>query len=166
MDTGSKINPAEDGITHINIYSKGATKLGRMLTNLYNRDFVVSGFGKFKSMEGFWYYFLTGCKHEEFHELKAFDAKKLGRSLITERIDKDRELTPAEKEIILEAIRCKLRQHKDILEELYKSELPFEHYYYYGDRSNAKVVECPQFSWMTEEFERIRALLKIKWRRQ
>lgn len=27
------INPLEDGITHINVYSKGATELGRLLTN-------------------------------------------------------------------------------------------------------------------------------------
>lgn len=159
------IDPSEDGITHINIYSKGATKLGRMLTNLYDRDFIVEGYGKFKCMEAFWYYFLTGCKYEEFHMLKSFPAKKLGRSILSERVDKERELTQQEKEVILEAIRCKLRQNKDILEELYHSELPFEHYYYYGDPSNAKVVYVPQFAWMTEEFERLRKILKEKWRK-
>jgi len=35
------INPEEDGITHINIYSKGKTDLGRMLSNFAKLPFIL-----------------------------------------------------------------------------------------------------------------------------
>lgn len=35
-------NPEEDGITHINIYSKGSTELGRLLSNFAHRKAVLS----------------------------------------------------------------------------------------------------------------------------
>lgn len=157
------VSPANDGVDHINVYTKGNTALGRMLTNLYDRDFSVPGYGHFKSMEGFWYYFLTGEKYPEFKGLRGFEAKKLGKTKINDRIDKDG-LTDHQKREILEAIRCKLRQNKDILVELWKSDLPFAHYYYYGTPDNAKVIELPQFNWMLDEFERLRRILKQKWK--
>lgn len=156
------IKPNLDGIEHINIYTKGSTELGRMLSNLYDRDFVVPGYGSFKSMEGFWYFYLTGCKFPEFHNYRGFSAKSAGKACREHRIDKDG-LSGEDKEVILEAIRCKLRQNRDILTLLRDSELPFKHYYFYGDVDNAKVVELPQFDWMLDEFERLRQLLKESW---
>lgn len=157
------VSPATDGIDHINVYSKGATLLGRMLTNLYDREFYVPEYGHFKSMEGFWYYYLTGCKHEKFKGYQGFQAKRFGKPLRDERIDKNG-LTDEHKEVILGAIRCKLRQNRDITTELWKSDLPFAHYYYYGQPDNAKVIELPQYDWMLDEYERLRRLLKEKWK--
>ena len=51
-----KFNPMQDGITHINIYTQGKTQLGRALSNLFDCEFTVPGYGDFKSLEGFWYY--------------------------------------------------------------------------------------------------------------
>jgi hypothetical protein len=48
--------PEEDGVTHINIYSKGKTELGRWLTNFSYSPFNHPEYGKFLSMEGFWYW--------------------------------------------------------------------------------------------------------------
>lgn len=157
------VSPTTDGIDHINVYSKGATLLGRMLTNLYDRDFSVPEYGQFKSMEGFWYYYLTGCQYEKFKSYGGFQAKRFGKPLRGERIDKDG-LTDEHKAVILGAIRCKLRQNRDITEELWKSDLPFTHYYYYGQPDNAKVIELPQYNWMLDEYERLRGILKEKWK--
>lgn len=151
--------PLGDGVDHINIYTKGRTLLGRMLTNLYDCQFTVPGYGTFQSLEGFWYYYLTGCQFEEFKSKRGFDAKKAGKTKRDSRIDKDG-LTEGQKSVILEAIRCKLRQNKDILLALARSDLPFAHYYFYGEPENAKVIELPQFDWMIEEFTRLRGLLK------
>ncbi|QGZ16257.1 hypothetical protein Hena1_00810 [Erwinia phage Hena1] len=152
-------SPVNDGVDHINIYTKGATPLGRMLTNLHDCEFTVPGYGSFQSLEGFWYYFLTGSQHPEFLTAKGFGAKKMGKVKRDDRIDKEG-LTEEQKSVILEAIRCKLRQNKQILIALAKSELPFAHYYYYGSADNAKVIELPQYDWMIEEFDRLRKLLK------
>ena len=154
-------SPVNDGVDHINIYTKSKTLLGRLLTNLHDCQFTVPGYGTFQSLEGFWYYYLTGCQHEEFHDKRGFDAKKSGKSVRYDRIDKEG-LTEDQKSVILEAIRCKLRQNRDILLALARSDLPFAHYYFYGEPENAKVIELPQYDWMIEEFERFCNLLKEK----
>lgn len=46
--------PKNDGIDHINVYSGGATELGRLLTNFAHTPFE-NEYGKFESVEGFWY---------------------------------------------------------------------------------------------------------------
>lgn len=154
-------SPVNDGVDHINIYTKSKTLLGRLLTNLHDCQFTVPGYGTFQSLEGFWYYYLTGCQHEEFHNKRGFDAKKSGKGVRDDRIDKEG-LTEEQKGVILEAIRCKLRQNRDILLALARSDLPFAHYYFYGEPENAKIIELPQYDWMIEEFERLRNLLKEK----
>lgn len=53
-----------DGVDHINIYSKGKTTLGRCLSNFANLgvDFALgdleefADYGKFATLEGLWYY--------------------------------------------------------------------------------------------------------------
>lgn len=156
--------PESDGIDHINIYTKGKTQLGRDLTNLSNIGFTFPEYGTFKSMEGFWYYFLTGCKYEKFKGMSGFDSKKLGKTLTKERVDKEG-LSEEQKEVLREGIRCKLRQNKGLLNNLIDSTLPFSHYYYYGDISNPKVIYLPQFDWILEEIARIRDICK-EWRNE
>lgn len=154
-----RIDPNLDGVDHINIYTKGKTWLGRSLSNLSDHSFVMNGYGKFRCVEAFWYYYLTGCQHEELKDLSGFEAKQLGKTFRNDRIDKDGGINDEQKEIIKEAIRCKLRQNKNILKELTNSTLPFKHYYWYGD-SNPKIIEMSQYNWMIEEIERIRKLCK------
>lgn len=153
------MNPLEDGITHINIYSKGATELGRLLSNFAHSPFVYPDLGKFECLEGFWYWHLTGRKYEQFRALNGYESKKLGKTLRDDRIDNEG-MSPEDKEIILEAIRCKLRQNRYILNKLAESELPFTHYYWSGDINKPKIQYLPQYSWLTKEFERIRKLMK------
>ena len=147
----------EDGVDHINIYSKGKTELGRMLSNFYKSEFEYKPYGKFQSVEGFWYYYLTGCKHDYLKGLYGFKAKQEGQKLRDDRQDKDG-LTATDVEILLEAIRCKLRQNRRILKLLIQSSLPFKHYYCYGD----KVIYLPQYDWIVDEIERIRSVCKQK----
>lgn len=147
------IDPVEDGVTHINIYSKGVTELGRMLSNFAYSPFRHESFGDFHSVEGFWYWLKTGQKHDQLRTLSGFLAKREGKKF--ERVD-----VPNFNEHVKEAIRCKLRQNKVLLNMLVDSTLPFEHYYYYGNASNAKIVELPQYQWIVDEITRIRDICK------
>ena len=154
--------PKNEGIDHINVYTKSNQELGRLLTNLSDIPFTHPKYGYFKSVESFWYWYLTGCVHDELKQMGGFQAKKYGQTLRDARVDKEG-LTDIQKEVILSAIRLKLKQNQNILKLLVHSDLPFTHYYYYGDIENPKVVHLPQYSWIIDELERIRKILKDKY---
>jgi hypothetical protein len=125
-----KIDPAEDGITHINIYSKG-TSLGRFLSNFapYKIPYhgVVLG-----SVEALWYYLKVADRAEpqdlkELIPLSESAAKKKGKELV-EKYGEDH--VDNFMEIIEWAIRYKIdTAPPKIREEFFSSTLPFEHYY-------------------------------------
>ena len=50
------MNLEDDGITHINVYSKGATALGRALSNFARIPVMVVPNGRFESVEAYWYW--------------------------------------------------------------------------------------------------------------
>src|ERR1700712_4173623 len=75
------LDPEEDGKSHINIYTKGKTRLGRLLTNLADVPVTHPTYGTFRCAEGLWYYMKTGCQCEDLRALAGFDAKKLGTTL-------------------------------------------------------------------------------------
>jgi hypothetical protein len=70
MVDNSKINPHKDGIDHINIYSRGKTEVGRQLSNFAHTPFTHKDYGYFNSVEGLWYYLITGCKHENLSKMR------------------------------------------------------------------------------------------------
>lgn len=144
---------SEDGVTHINVYSKGKTELGRLLTNFAETPFVHKDFGNFKSVEGLWYFLKTGQMYEELKEMNGKQAKSFGRKKMP-RIKE--EISEEFKENILEGIRSKLRQNKYILKMLIESDLPLSHYYVIG----SIVKPLPEYDWILEEIERIRKVCK------
>lgn len=152
-------NPDEDGITHINIYTKGKTEVGRLLTNLSDVPVNSPKHGKFKCVEGFWYWYFTGKQYEQFRNYNGFTAKKEGKKLRDDRIDKEG-LSDKDRIEVLQVIGWKIRQSKYLQKLMIESELPFVHYYYYGDSGNYRLHELPQYDWITEELERIRKILK------
>jgi len=161
----SDINPKNDGIDHINIYSHGKTELGQLLSNFAHSPFTHSTYGKFNSIEGLWYWLKCkrafGIEYIQLKLLYGFEAKQLGKQLFS---TSEEELPnfPDElfKEDILEGIRCKLRQNKDILNLLVESTLPLTHYYtpFKGTGTTPKFL--PQHQWQIDEIERIRKVSK------
>lgn len=144
-------DPAQDGITHINIYSQGKTELGRLLSNFAHTPFEHTEYGKFASVEGLWYWLLTG---EEFlREMSGYRAKEVGRKILRKG---NLDLKKFEEDV-KEGIRCKLRQHQKILKLLTESTLPLEHYYAYGGH----VKEPTEHRWIIEEIERIRKIMQL-----
>ena len=152
-----KYTPDTDGTDHINIYSKGKTELGRLLTNFAHAPFMFPPYGEFASVEAFWYYAKTGFMHEHLKLLHGFKAKQQGKLL--ERVQYDN-FNP----LILEAIRCKLRQHKRLRMLLTNSNLPLTHYYAFGSTGAWKIVPLPQYQWIVDEIERIRTVCKAHYK--
>lgn len=148
-------NPEADSVTHINIYSRGKTALGRFLSNFALSPFVHPKYGDFQSVEGFWYWYATGQKHDVLRHLFGSEAKSVGRSF--ERVH-----TPVAEfeKAIQEAITAKLRQNPIQLNLLIDSTLPLTHYYVqYGKSRDAG------YEWITEYIEYVRKTCQDKgWR--
>lgn len=147
------ITPETDGKTHINIYSKGKTLLGRMLSNMsgYKIDTVD---GRFDCVEGYWYWLATGCQHNELRTASGFKAKERGRELLKGFT----EYPPADEfrlKITL-ALVSKLILNPEIVKELKKSSLPFTHYYVYSD----KVIFPEGGIWLIDVWSMLRIIIK------
>lgn len=153
-DEREYFDPSEDGFTHLNIYSKARTKLGRDLSNFSYFPFVLEPYGKFDSVEGFWYWYLTGQKHDDLRHLSGAKAKAQGKKYNGDRDEYI--LTDETIGVMQDAIMAKIMQHPALMESLKNSTLPFCHYYvYFG-----KVVMVQGSEWFNETFENIRTVLK------
>jgi len=118
--------PAEDNQSHINIWTKSASWLGRQLSNLSKLGFLHEDHGWFECLEGYWYWLATGCKHDQFKQMSGFEAKGVGSKM--ERIE-----MPDFQARFKEGMRLRLEQHPQLRHALLESTLPFEHYYVYGN---------------------------------
>jgi hypothetical protein len=75
------LNPNNDGIDHINIYSRSGCQLGFFLSHFSKTPFVHPDYGNFESMEGFWYFAKTGFQHNYLRGLYGNEAKAFGKKL-------------------------------------------------------------------------------------
>lgn len=143
-----------DGIDHINIYSRGRTQLGRWMSNFAKTPFVHPYYGQFTSVEGFWYYMRSDVRDDRLRYLWGFEAKKHGRELPAKWYDDF-------KEDILGAIYQKIIQNKELLELLVNSELPFAHYYTFQSGNGSVVLINPrEAEWLLTGIEEIRECLR------
>ena len=118
--------PKDDGITHVNVYSQGQTKLGRALSNFTRAPFEVPEHGKFESIEGYWYW--LGCKDDRLRFAVGYAAKKLGRELKASDWNNE----PDFKAYIITALKAKLDAHPWIKDALKLNSLPLAHYYVFN----------------------------------
>jgi predicted NAD-dependent protein-ADP-ribosyltransferase YbiA (DUF1768 family) len=136
------INPEHDGIYHINIYSRGKTEFGRMLSNFYKFPIITTD-GNFESVEGYWYWLnIEDCpEKEELRTLYGFYAKRRGLEILQYkncRWDSDFEVK------IKKAIWYKFERNTHLLKKEYFS-MPLEHYFISGGCvKNAK----QRYPWM------------------
>ncbi len=140
--------PEEDGITHINIYSKGNTQLGKFLTN-FSRVFkpILTEDGPFTTIEGYWYW--LSCKDDRLRHTDGWGSKQLGREIGAKDWLDDEDF----KRKIKGAIRYKINTSGTKMYTAFvTSKLPFTHYYVYG----GKVVEVKQAQWIIDYLEDLR----------
>lgn len=157
MDKSPELDPTKDGFDHINIYSKAATWLGREASNFARSRIDVPDHGAFESIEGYWYWLLSGC--ERLRALSGVEAKTVGRQAIKQ--------TPKPRpenfeDLIKIAIREKVKQNPGLQRALRDSTLPFTHYYVMSDRKTGirRVIDANNHPWLLHEWECIRADLR------
>lgn len=147
------MNPSEDGISHINIYSQSKTELGQMLSNFYKYPIKTED-GDFMSVEGYWYWLsIEDCTEKEvLRKVYGFNAKKVGKEILqtkNKRFDTD-----FEKKII-KAIWYKFKRNAHLIKDQFK-DLPFEHYYNFsGCVRDVK----DKYLWMIEAITKMRNYL-------
>lgn len=144
--------PHNDGKDHINVYSRGQTDIGRLLSNFARTPFNCED-GRFESVEGYWYWLSVVDKQdrEVLRTLHGAEAKKIGKSLLTDTFGRD---VSTFKLKICKAIRAKLEVN-GIDKMLAATDLPLVHYYVYG----GKKVDAG-YSWIMVFLERLRAKYK------
>lgn len=126
-----KFLPENDGTDHINVYSKGKSKLGRMLSNFAHTPFTF-GQVEYASVEAWWYY--SNLKAMGIPEsglaalakMHGYEAKKNGQMMI-ERLGV--KPPPHKPDELLEIYRTKLDAHPQLRQMLLANTLPFDHYY-------------------------------------
>jgi len=151
------LHPRDDGILFINIYSKGNTELGRMLSNFYTSRFEHPKYGWFNTVEGLWYWLKTGKHYEWFRTMLGQQAKSTGSGLPSV-------FCRTFKEDIVLGIRQKIAQNEKLMQLLEDSILPFEHFYYYGNPVDDVVTvydKLEDYPWMIECIEQVRHDLKM-----
>lgn len=139
-------NPKEEGLTHINIYSKAQSSLGRSLSNFERCD-IVTSIGKFQSIEGLIYF--LGSFDNRLRTVSGLNAKSIGKVL-------DRKIRLPDdvfKQLVIEAMMVKADKYRISIKQ---STLPFTHYYCYGN----KIVDIPKWDWQVKEWETIRDKIK------
>lgn len=146
--------PENDGVDHLNVYSKAKTALGRELSNLAHVALNHPKYGFFASMEAYWYWIKSGMKHDQLRRLYGMTAKTAGIRETPVMID-----DAVFKDLIRDGLRLKVVQNSKLCEALRQSSLPLRHYYVYG--SNPPVVHSKRdHQWQMECLEDIRRCLQ------
>lgn len=152
-------HPKFDGITHLNVYTKAKTELGLKLTNFSRNRFWHPLLGWFESTEGLHYFLKTGRQFQELRDLWGYKAKELGVQLSREHMKLDYQFDW----MFRIGLVAKITQNAPLFEMFIESELPFTHYYYYGDPDSldkCKVVNAKETGTLVTDLEDIRTFLK------
>lgn len=148
--------PADDGSTHINVYSRGRTELGRILTHFAHTPVDLPDHGWFASLEAYWYWLQCTDEHarEQLRPLHGYRAKKVGRHLRVPDFGRADELEF--RRSIARATRAKICQTPGLAHAVAESTLPFVHYYLYPSR----IVIPRNCGWIMETLEYYRHRLQ------
>lgn len=148
-----------DGVDHINIWDRGETELGMVLSPMADISFKHNVFGPFRSVEGFWHYIRSVTKDDRNRRTYGLYAKKLGETFDTQMVDDFRA-------IILDAHYQKISQYQAIIDEVKASVLPFELYTLWHTKEQkaagipGRYIRPVSAAWLMKGFEEIRSALK------
>lgn len=144
MENHVTLDPSQDGITHLNVYSKGKTPLGRFLSNFAHTPIETMD-GHFESVEGYIYWLVSegSPDREQLRSVYGFAAKKLGRRLST--LDFGNVPKGFTGKVCM-AITTKVLRNREMLNQLQANTLPLTHYYVMW----GKVIDPNNFGWTCE----------------
>lgn len=150
-----EIDPNDDGVTHINMYTGARTQLGRMMTNLADIPIDHPEYGRFACLEGFYHWLATGMQYNGYRFLNGFAAKRFANQHVKVNVHN------FQSEIAY-AFKLKVDQTPELKQAIVDSNLPFMHYYVHRSAMHApKVVLQPHHEWQCEVWEDIRTDLKL-----
>lgn len=119
------LEPEMDGVTHINVYSRGMTELGRIMSNFYDEP-IDTPDGHFPSVETYWHW--MGLKDEKDRErVKYMAGWQSNRYATPIKREQGMRVDEHFHEKIKNATLQKGRRHLDLFAKLPLS-LPFVHY--------------------------------------
>lgn len=130
----------------INVYSRSDSELGRLLSNFTRTPFIGDYGMAFASVEGWWYWFVTGKQHDHLAQLSGWAAKQEGK-----KYPRINEVTP---EVLKRVYHAKLQYNPKIRNMLLAYDGDFDHYYVYG----GKKVPAPR--WTAQLWAEVRAELR------
>lgn len=144
-----EMNPEQDGITHINVYSRGNESLGRALSNISECNIEHPFYGHFRTLEGLWFFMKTGHQHDKFRILKGMAARQEGKDMESVHF-------PLFNKMFKLGMLEKLERNPQLQKQLVENELPLAHYYVYGK----KVIPQTHHQWQLDYWMLLRTALK------
>lgn len=149
VEMDNAIDPKRDGIDFINVYSRGNTKLGRFLSNMYYAP-VDTPYGRFDTIEGYWHYLGLPDNCPDKEQLKTadgFHARRIGQALREQygTVERDDFET-----LISAALLEKLSSYSDDWVEEYGKigKVPLKHYYV---SNRGKIINLTsRYKWMLD----------------
>lgn len=160
-------SPEDDGVTHINVYSRAKTELGQLLSNFAHTPFIHPKDGYFASVEAYWYWLslsdgVNDTENVSLRNLYGYRAKEIGRILRkkAEECGCERKVEDFEARI-KKAILCKIEQNDDVKKLLKECTLPLTHYYVWGKDGGEQKISYPSdYAWIHEYISLVRDWLQ------
>jgi hypothetical protein len=150
----SALKVENDSIDHINVYTRGRTRLGRAMSNLSDCNIDHPRHGLFRTLEGLWYYLKTGSNDDWYRLMSGYDCRKRGKTGTTvwnTNFHRDFKI----------GMVLKILSNPLLMEELKESTLPFTHYYFFGKTPDKLKLMVPKgHEWQMEFWESMRRQLK------
>lgn len=130
--------PNDEGYTHINLYFRSKSKIGRALAlenDQYHFDIPVHG--KFRSVTSYYYWLISGENDDAYRTLNGYNAKKL----FVENGVKVH-FNPIKQRQYLEALEYQIYQNQELIDLIVNvTPLVFTRYIYFGLSNEVKGVK-------------------------
>lgn len=149
--TPSPMHWQEDGVDHINVWEHANTELGKFLAHSSPFGFKHKIFGRFNSMESFWHYIQSVEKDDRIRVMHGPTLRLFVKKLEMAKVTNFRA-------IIMDSNWQRIKQHRDKMEMLAESTLPFDCYYI--SKTSRMRVRPTFFKWLNMGFEEIRTAVK------
>jgi hypothetical protein len=149
-----ELKSQDDGVTHLNVYTKGNTVLGRIMSNLYTANIDHPRYGRFRTLEGLWYYLKTGLKDDNFRLIDGWSCRKHGKGMEVvwnNNFQRDFKI----------GIVLKILANQELKILLTASTLPFVHYYFWGNSPDKMKLMLPRgHEWQMDFWDSMRRQLQ------
>lgn len=161
------LNPLDvrlkDGKHMINVYSRSSSLLGQWLSNWTKEPFDMPKFGRFDSIEGFWFWYkyyqqndgVMSVAIDGLRRMSGYTAKEFGSKHVPSEIPDFDDF----QEKIYKALDLKLKTNKAMMKLFADSTLPLVHYYEYDG-----IRKMGSHPWVINHLDHRRQQLKLYYK--